>query len=224
MPSTCTGKRPMPRPEELFDSGDALNIEEIWRWNPESRPRSSSPPTRSFPPPGRRNGASGIAIPRAGESSTLTAMSRPGAYLVKCAGTAGASYSVPLKHRSLPPAAAWVRNGANLARVSRPTQTGGFPTLLATTSRPSRRPIAANSRSTSMSAADLGPANPIQVFAPNHGGARPQPGLLVRSGGDRELLRPAGDRAVRPGLAWNSAALVPSLRCGSGTGPPRRSP
>jgi len=72
---------------------------------------------------------------------------------------------VPLVQRALPPAALWVRSGANLL---------GFPSKLTSSNHPSfatyftafPSATAANAKIFKYTGGDLGPANPLQIFSP----------------------------------------------------------
>lgn len=147
-------------PDDLFDAGDALNIEEIWRWNPS--PTQVQFTTTTLLP---ATGSPEWSVWKRGlpGESALSAMIGQTAYLVKCTGDAADSYAVQIKHRPLPPASIWVRNGANL--LGFPTSPlNGFPTFSAYFATfPAA--VAANTRIFRYTGGDLGPANPVQVFA-----------------------------------------------------------
>ncbi len=149
-------------PDVLFSSGDALNIEEVWRWNPNptqvqftADPLIPSAGTPEWSTWYRGN-------PTASSLATLTGQT---AYLVKCAGTSGTTYSVQIKHRPLPPSSNWVRNGANLL---------GFPTFKSGANFPVMSSyfatfpaaVAANTKIYKYVGGDLGPGNPLQIFSP----------------------------------------------------------
>lgn len=151
-------------PDGLFNAGDGLNVEEIWRWNPNpTQVQFTDNPL--IPTEGTPEWSVWYRNPTGGQTSDLSAMTGQTAYLVKCSGTAGTSYGVPLKIRPLVPSNTWVRNGANL--LGFPTNaTSGFPTL---SNYFSTFPVAlaANSKVFKYNGGPLGPANPVQVFSPN---------------------------------------------------------
>jgi hypothetical protein len=151
-------------PDVLFASGAGSNIEEIWRWNPNSEQMgfTSSP---LIPSAGTPEWSVWYRNPIAPAVSTLTEMMGQTAYLVKCAGTSSNTYAVTLKVQLLPPSSLWVRNGANLL---------GFPSLRSGASYPSfsnyfatfPAAFAANAQVFKYDGGVLGPANPVQVFSP----------------------------------------------------------
>ena len=138
------------------------SVQEVWRWNPD---------------PGQATFTESPLIPAANQpewsiwrrgvpaDSSLTQLTGRSSYLVKCAGSAGTTYSVPIKQSPVPPGAAWVRAGANLL---------GFPTLR----NGANYPLFSNYFATFPSAisstakifkyvgGDLGSGNPMQIFAP----------------------------------------------------------
>jgi hypothetical protein len=149
-------------PDGLFASGDAANIEEIWRWNPNpTQVQFTTDPL--IPTPGTPEWSTWYrGNPGA---SSLSAMTGQTAYLVKCSGTQGDSYSVQIKCRPQPPSSVWVRNGANL--LGFPTKENGssFPTMSSYFATfPAA--IAANTKVFKYVGGDLGPGNPLQVFSP----------------------------------------------------------
>lgn len=150
-------------PDVLFNTGPALNIVEIWRWNPNpTQVQFTTDPM--IPAPGTPEWSTWYRNPAEGQTTTLTALTGPAAYLVKCTGTTASNYAVSLTQKPLPPSANWVRNGANL--LGFPTNaTGGFPTFSNYfTTFPAA--IAANAKVFKYVGGDLGPTNPIQVFSP----------------------------------------------------------
>ena len=144
---------------------DALfptQVEEIWRWNPNPNqvgfiespliPSSGTPEWTVY-----RRG-----IPA---DTTLTQLTGQAAYLVKCSGSASNTYTAALKNSPLPPAASWVRAGANLV---------GFPTFKNGSNYPLfsnyfatfPAAIAANTKIFKYVGGDLGAGNPLQIFSP----------------------------------------------------------
>lgn len=149
-------------PDALFAAGDALNIDEVWRWNPNptqiqftTDPQIPTPGTPEWSTWYRGNPG----------ASTLTEMVGQTAYLVRCSGTATDSYTVQIKHRPLPPSSTWVRNGANLLGFPSSYGSGSFPTISSYfTTFPAA--VAANTKIFKYVGGELGPGNPIQVFSP----------------------------------------------------------
>ncbi|MGV3659276.1 MAG: hypothetical protein ACO1TE_03805 [Prosthecobacter sp.] len=149
-------------PEVLFNSGDALNIEEVWRWNP-------NPTQVQF--------TADPLIPSAGTpewstwyrgnagASSLVALTGQTAYLIKCAGASTTAYSVPITHRPLPPSSNWVRNGANLLGFPTFKNGANFP-LMSSYFATFPAAVAANTKIYKYVGGDLGPGNPLQVFSP----------------------------------------------------------
>ena len=150
-------------PDVLFASGDAANIEQIWRWNPNpTQIQFTHDPL--IPSAGTPEWSVWYRNPQAGQTSTLSALTGQAAYLVKCSGSAANSYSVALKNRPLPPSATWVRIGANL--LGFPTNPiGGFPSISAYFAT-FPVAVATESKIYKYIGGDLGPANPMQVFSP----------------------------------------------------------
>lgn len=156
------GAAPTGTIESLLDSGDALKILEIWRWNPNPNqvqfnesPQIPTPGTPEWSVWRRDDPA----------ESTLSTLTAPSAYLIKCDGLATASLSVPLTLSPLPPDTAWVRNGANL--LSFPTlQTGNVWPSFGAYFASFPAAIAANTAVYKYVGGPLGPVNPIQVFSP----------------------------------------------------------
>jgi hypothetical protein len=149
-------------PDTLFAAGDALNILEVWRWNPNpTQVQFTSDPL--IPTPGTPEWSTWY---RGNPGATsLTALTGQRAYLIKCTGTAANTYSVQIKHRPQPPESTWVRNGANLL---------GFPTFKNGANHPLMSAyfatfpaaISANTKIYKYVGGDLGATNPLQVFSP----------------------------------------------------------
>lgn len=138
------------------------SVLEVWRWNPNPTQVqfTESPLLPSA-------GTPEWSVWKRGEPeiSSLSQLTGQASYLVKCAGTTAATYSVPILQSPLPPSAQWVRSGANLM---------GFPTLQNGANFPffnayfASFPLAtaANTRIFKYTGGDLGAANPTQVFSP----------------------------------------------------------
>lgn len=138
------------------------SVLEVWRWNPNPTQVqfTESPLLPSA-------GTPEWSVWKRGEPeiSSLSQLTGQASYLVKCAGTTAATYSVPILQSPLPPSAQWVRSGANLM---------GFPTLQNGANFPffsayfASFPLAtaANTRIFKYIGGDLGAANPTQVFSP----------------------------------------------------------
>ena len=147
-------------PENLFASGDAANIQEIWRWvpNPNQVQFTTSP---LLPTPGTPEWNVWV---RGGGANTLSSLTGQSAYLVKCAGTTANTYTVTIPQRPLPPSSTWVRNGANF--LGFPTRlSGSYPTFsnyFATFPAA----IAANTKIYKYVGGDLTASNPLQIFSP----------------------------------------------------------
>lgn len=145
-------------PDVLFGSGDASNIQEIWRWNPNPNEVQFTE-TPLITSAGTPEWSKWI---RGGGGNTLSDMRGQSAYLVKC-GAAKATYSVPIVQKLLPPSSVWMRQGANL--LGFPARTSGNPTFSNYfASFPAA--IAANTKIYKYVGGDLGPLNPLQVFSP----------------------------------------------------------
>lgn len=147
-------------PENLFASGDAANIQEIWRWNPNpNQVQFTTSPL--LPTPGTPEWSVWV---RGGGANTLSSLAGQSAYLVKCAGTTANTYTVTIPQRPLPPSSTWVRNGANF--LGFPTRlSGSYPTFSNYfTTFPAA--IAANTKIFKYVGGDLTASNPIQVFSP----------------------------------------------------------
>lgn len=158
MPSTCTATPATPPPATLFASYP--EILEVWRWNPNPTQVqfTDSPQIPSAGTP------EWSVWKRDGTASTLSQMVGQSAYLVKCSGASTTTYARALVQRALPPAATWVRSGANLL---------GFPSYLNGTAAPTLNAyfatfpvaVAANTKIYKYAGGDLGPANPVQIFS-----------------------------------------------------------
>ena len=148
-------------PDDLFDSGAALNIEEVWRWNPNPN-QAQFTTTPLLPLAGTPEWSVWI---RGGSSNTLARLTGQSAYLVKCVGTTANTYSISLPLKPMVPGATWVRNGANL--LGFPTNsTGGFPSFsnyFATFPAA----IATNSKIFTYEGGPLSLGNPRQIFSVN---------------------------------------------------------
>lgn len=149
-------------PDTLFpDSGATAGVLEIWRWNP--RPNQMQFTTTPLVPSA---GVPEWNVWKRGlpAQSNLSVLSGQTAYLVRCSGTAAVSHSISIVQKALPPAATWVRSGANLL---------GFPSRLNGASYPSfanyfqtfPAAVAANSKIFRYVGGDLGPGNPTQLFS-----------------------------------------------------------
>ena len=149
-------------PDGLFASGDAANIEEVWRWNPNpTQVQFTTDPL--IPTPGTPEWS--VWYRGNPGASTLDELSGQTAYLIKCAGAASAAYAVQIKHRPKPPAATWVRHGANLLGFPSFKNGANYPTLSSYFATfPAA--IAANTKVFKYVGGDLGPGNPLQVFSP----------------------------------------------------------
>ncbi len=148
--------------DNLLASGDAANIEQVWRWNPNptqvqftSDPLSPTQGTPEWSTWYRGNPG----------ASTLSELTGQTAYLVKCTGTTANSYSVQIKHRPQPPSSVWVRNGANFLGFPTFKNGSSFPTM-ASYFATFPAAITANTRIYKYVGGDLGPSNPLQVFSP----------------------------------------------------------
>lgn len=143
---------------------DHPEVLEVWRWNPNPTQTQfeQSPliPSVGTPEWSRWQRS-------APEAATLHQLSGQAGYLVRCAGPASTTYSIPLLQKIRPPANVWMRNGASFlgfpsrlgAGATYPLFSGYFATFPAA--------IAANTRIYKYVGGDLGPANPVQVFSPS---------------------------------------------------------
>jgi hypothetical protein len=153
-------------PDVLFALGQAANIDEVWRWNPNPSEIqfTESPLVTSQGTPEWATWVRGAA------GNTLNALKGQSGYLVKC-GPAQASYEVTILQQALPPSATWMRTGANL--LGFPAKTVGinangtagtpkFADYFATFPAA----IAANTEIYKYVGGDLGQDNPLAVFSP----------------------------------------------------------
>jgi len=145
-----------------FAAGDGLQVQEVWRWNPNpNQVQFSGTPLLPLP------GTPEWSLWKRGfpAESTLPALTGQSAYLVKCAGTAASNWSVNLKLSPQIPGTTWVRHGANLLGfptfkngANFPTFSGYFATFPAA--------IAPSTKIFRYAGGDLSPANPLQIFSP----------------------------------------------------------
>lgn len=150
-------------PDTLFpNSGATANIQEVWRWNP--NPNQVQFTTSPLIP---SEGLPEWSVWRRGQpaQSTLSRLTGQTAYLVKCAGAATDTYAVSIVQRPLPPSSTWQRVGANLLGFPSFKNVTAFPTL-AQYFATFPAAIASHSKVYKYTGGDLGPANPIQIFAP----------------------------------------------------------
>jgi hypothetical protein len=142
-------------------SGDAANIQEVWRWNPNpSQMQFTSSPL--VPTSGTPEWSFWV---RGGSANTLSSLTGPATYLVKCLGTTANNYAVSLKQAPKLPGNTWVRNGANF--MGFPTRLNGTYPLFSSYFATFPAAIAANTKIFKYVGGDLGPANPMQVFSPS---------------------------------------------------------
>lgn len=135
---------------------------EVWRWNPNpSQVQFMTSPL--IPTAGTAEWS--VWIKGNPDASTFNSMVGPAAFLVKCSGAATATSTVSLTFHPMPPAATWVRNGANFlgfpvagTGASAPLMRDYFSTFPAAT--------AAGSRIYKYVGGDLNPGNPLQIFSP----------------------------------------------------------
>ncbi|MES2705019.1 MAG: hypothetical protein V4726_00305 [Verrucomicrobiota bacterium] len=145
--------------DEKFESNE--EVLEVWRWNPNPTQVqfTTSPLIPSAGTPEWSVWIKGFPA-----ASTLTSMTGPGAYLVKCGGEADSESTVSLTFHPVPPSTVWVRNGANFL---------GFPAAGDAATAPLFRDyfatfpaaIAPGSKIYKYVGGDLNPANPLQVFS-----------------------------------------------------------
>ena len=142
----------------LFSGGAALNVSEIWRWNPNpsavqftESPQIQSPGTPEWSVWKRSDPG----------ASTLSTLSGNAAYLVLCTGAAGDNYPLSIKQRPLPPRNQWVREGANLFGFQTPSASPTFSNYFATFPAP----LAAGSDVFKYLGGPLGTANPIRIYS-----------------------------------------------------------
>lgn len=147
-------------PDALFAAHP--EVLEVWRWNPNpNQVQFTSTPL--LPTNGTPEWSKWV---RGAGGNSLIGLSGQAAYLVKCSGSASASYSVPIVYRPLPPSSTWVRNGANLLGFPSSNASGNFPTFsnyFATFPAA----IAANTKVFKYVGGELSASNPLQVFSPN---------------------------------------------------------
>jgi hypothetical protein len=145
----------------LPNSGSTANITEVWSWN--SNPDQVQFTDSQMIPSG---GTSEWSVWKRGDaaSTTLSRMAGQHAYLVKCLGNSGNTYTVTLKQSPQIPSNSWVRNGANL--LGFPTYKNGstFPTF-ASYFATFPAAIASSSKVFKYQGGDLGATNPVQLFS-----------------------------------------------------------
>ena len=145
----------------LPNSGSTANITEVWSWNP--NPDQVQFMDSQMIPSG---GTSEWSVWKRGDSAstTLSRLAGQRAYLVKCIGTSGNTYSVTIKQAPQIPSNSWVRNGANL--LGFPTYKNGstFPTF-ASYFATFPAAIASSSKIFKYAGGDLGATNPVQLFS-----------------------------------------------------------
>lgn len=144
---------------------DALlpsTVQEVWRWNPNPQQVqfTESPLIPSAATPEWSVWRRGIPA-----DSNLSEMAGQASYLVKCTGSASTTYTVPIKQAVIPPAASWVRAGANLLGFSTFKNGSNFP-LFSNFFATFPSAIAANTKIFKYVGGDLGSGNPLQIFAP----------------------------------------------------------
>jgi hypothetical protein len=146
--------------DALFpNSGATANVEEVWRWNPNSN-QVQFTTTPLLPSSGTPEWS---VWKRGGAANSLLQVTGQSAYLVKCTGNA----TVSIVQRPLPPSAEWVRNGANL--LGFPTKGSGIPPTspsFSTYFASFPAAIAANTKVFKYVGGNLSSSNPLQVFAP----------------------------------------------------------
>lgn len=147
--------------DELFpNSGPTAAITEVWRWNPnpDQIQFTTSPllPTQGTPE---------WSTWRRGNSlNTLERLTGQHAYLVRCTGAAGTTFTITLPQRPLPPSSTWVRNGANL--LGFPSARSGSPPFFSQYFATFPVAIAANARIFQYVGGELSGSNPMQIFSP----------------------------------------------------------
>lgn len=152
-------------PDVLFpDRDQTAGILEVWRWNPKSSQVqfTTSPLIPSAGTPEWNAWVRGNPA-----VSTLSLLPGQTAYLVKCSGSPATTWNVPLVQRAMPPAAVWVRAGANL--LGFPTRltpaSNAYPTF-ATYFRSFPAATASDAKIYKYTGGELGPSNPLQIFSP----------------------------------------------------------
>ena len=147
-------------PATLFASDP--EVTEVWRWNPNPT-QVGFTTTPLIPSPGTPEWS---VWKRDGSVASLSQMLGQTAYLVKCTGTSATSHAVTLVQRMRPPAASWVRSGANLLGFPSRLTSGTYPTFGAYFATfPAA--IASNVKIYTYVGGELGPGNPLQVFSPS---------------------------------------------------------
>jgi hypothetical protein len=148
--------------ETLFSgSAAALQVQEVWRWNPGPNRlqflASPQSPTQGSP--------DWSVWVRGNVGNTLGGMTGQAAYLVKCAGTSANTYQVVIPQRPMPPNAIWVRQGANLLGFPSRSSAGTFP-LFSNYFATFPAAISSNFRIYKYMGGELNANNPFQIFAP----------------------------------------------------------
>jgi hypothetical protein len=145
----------------LPNSGSTANITEVWSWNP-NPDQVQFTDSQMIPSVGTAE----WSVWKRGDaaSTTLSRLAGQRAYLVKCIGTSGNTYTVTLKQSPQLPGNSWVRNGANL--LGFPTYKNGstFPTF-ASYFATFPAAIASSSKVFKYQGGDLGATNPVQLFS-----------------------------------------------------------
>ena len=146
--------------QDSLDNIFPASVTEVWRWNPNPNQVqfTESPLIPSAGTPEWSVWRRGFPA-----DSTLTQLIGRTAYLVKSVGTAANSYAVAIKQSPLPPAASWVRNGANLLGFPSFKNGANYPTF---SNYFSTFPVAINAAVFKYVGGELGPGNPVQIFAP----------------------------------------------------------
>jgi hypothetical protein len=145
----------------LPNTGSTANITEVWSWNP-NPDQVQFTDSQMIPSVGTAE----WSVWKRGDaaSTTLSRLAGQHAYLVKCIGTSGNTYSVTLKQSPQLPGNSWVRNGANL--LGFPTYKNGstFPTF-ASYFATFPAAIASSSKVFKYQGGDMGATNPAQLFS-----------------------------------------------------------
>jgi hypothetical protein len=139
-----------------------VSVQEVWRWNPNPQQVqfTESPLIPSAATPEWSVWRRGIPA-----DSNLSEMIGQTSYLVKCTGSASTSHTVAIKQAIIPPAATWVRAGANLLGFPSFKNGSNFP-LFSNYFASFPSAIAANTKIFKYVGGDLGSGNPLQIFAP----------------------------------------------------------
>jgi hypothetical protein len=147
-------------PEALLTANP--EVLEVWRWNPNPTQVqfTTSPLIPSAGTPEWSTWVRGDVA-----STTLSALTGPAAYVVRCSGTVSDNYTLSLKQKAQPPLSTWVRNGANFLGFPSYRNGANFPMMSAYFST---FPVAvtANTKIYKYVGGDLGIGNPLQVFSP----------------------------------------------------------